>query len=297
VINTPASPCEPYEGFLDGPEQENSPPDRAEEDVDRGDTGFRIDKCKGKGEKNPSDHIITNSSSENYDADSRVQELGADENATEYRKGGDGHCYPNEEQKVSERRLRVIDKVGIHRYCHGRTQSEGKYHPCDRDERRAAAVLLHYADIHFEADQEEKEDQTDGGDEVEIRERLSGEDGIGKFWNTTHDGGSEDDAADDLGDDLWLLDKAECPAETLGETDDDEELDEEESDWLIAGVVSDLCGIPLHHSHWLNHNCWDSNRKAHSTKLLSAMSQREGKHPDSPRQTDSVSRESGWVHH
>jgi hypothetical protein len=78
--------------------------------------------------------------------------------------------------------------------------------------------------VDFETDKEEEEDETDGGDEVEVWEGRWWEYGGGEAGDSTHHGRTEDDAADDFGDDARLADEFEQPSETLGEDDDDAEL-------------------------------------------------------------------------
>ncbi len=57
-------------------------------------------------------------------------------------------------------------------------------------------------------------------------------DGRGEMWDSTHNGGTKDDPANDLSDDLGLFDEVECPGDALGEGYDDEELDQEKGDRL-----------------------------------------------------------------
>jgi hypothetical protein len=54
----------------------------------------------------------------------------------------------------------------------------------------------------------------------------------GEARNVVKRRGTKDNATNDLGNDLWLVDVLEDPSEGLGEDDDDDELDDEEGDGL-----------------------------------------------------------------
>lgn len=88
--------------------------------------------------------------------------------------------------------------------------------------------------------------RTDGGDKVQIRQTLRRKDAVGKAWDAAKDCRSEQDATDDLCDDLGLADLGEPDGEDVGEDEDERELDDEERDgvrrvvgcWVLAGEDS-----------------------------------------------------------
>ena len=91
--------------------------------------------------------------------------------------------------------------------------------------RRDAPVADEEAHVGLEADHEEVQHQTEVCNEIEVDDGLRREDGVAKSWDMAHDGGAEDDAADNLGDDAGLADLGERPVEDMAEDDDQTGLD------------------------------------------------------------------------
>jgi hypothetical protein len=56
---------------------------------------------------------------------------------------------------------------------------------------------------------------------------LGREDAVGEIWDASEHGRTEDDTANDFSDDFGLFDQAEEPAKSLGENNDEDELDDE----------------------------------------------------------------------
>lgn len=62
---------------------------------------------------------------------------------------------------------------------------------------------------------------TDGGDEVDVRERLLGEDGRAELGDPSQNGRTEDDPAQHLRDHFGLPELGEDEAERLGDREDE----------------------------------------------------------------------------
>jgi hypothetical protein len=90
--------------------------------------------------------------------------------------------------------------------------------------------------IDLDTDEKEKENQSDIGDEVEVRHGWLGKDGIAKVRDATHDGRTEDDATNDLCNDFGLLGEGKDVSETLGKEEDDYDLDDKDGYGLVVSV-------------------------------------------------------------
>ena len=137
---------------------------------------------------------------------------------------------------MAERGLRRVDKVLVDGDGDSGPHSEGDDHPCSRDDGRVPTILLDDFHVDFQPDQEEEEDQANVGDEVEVRGRSGREDLGSESWYATKSRWTKEDAAYHFGNDFGLFDVTEGKTKTLGEDDDDDELDDEECDGLCGKV-------------------------------------------------------------
>ena len=96
------------------------------------------------------------------------------------------------------------------------------------NDHRQPDVTTEERHVEFQADNEEEHNETDISDEGEVRARGCWEDVVRETWNMTADGGAEQDATDDLCNNLGLPDATEKESQGLREDDDDPELDNEQ---------------------------------------------------------------------
>ena len=96
-------------------------------------------------------------------------------------------------------------------------QSKRQRHPRRAHTQRDPPVADQQPEINLQSHQEEEKDQADIGSRREGRHGGSGEDGVGEARNAAEDGGAEQDAADDFGDDTGLAEFLEGQVEEAAE--------------------------------------------------------------------------------
>lgn len=145
---------------------------------------------------------------------------------------------PDEEYEMPKRDVFSIDEFSIDDHGDPHARSKGQYQPCGGDEQRGLPIPPDDPDVDFHPYEEEEEDEPDRSDQVEKGERGGREDVGGESWDPAESRRTEDDPSDDFGDDPGLTDVLEDGRQTLGETDDDDQLYDEEGDGL-RGVEFD----------------------------------------------------------
>lgn len=84
--------------------------------------------------------------------------------------------HPDEQQEMTKRHVLSVDKFPIDPYCNPDPSSEGQDQSCSRDKDRGFPIPPDDPYVDFHPDEKEEEDQADGCDEVEVRERSGRED-------------------------------------------------------------------------------------------------------------------------
>lgn len=135
----------------------------------------------------------------------------------------DGNCNTNKEhvhRKLDMLNPIVIPELVVQPPRNGATQPERQREARKGNSGRDAPVAEEEAHVGLEADHEEVQDEAEVGDEIEVDEGLLREDGGAEARDVAHDGGAEDDAAEDLCDDTGLADLGEGPVEDVADDDD-----------------------------------------------------------------------------
>ena len=112
-------------------------------------------------------------------------------------------------------------------------QAKGQGHSSRSNPEGNLPIADQEAQIDLEPDQEQEQQETEVGDEVQVRQGLGRKDVGGETRNAAHDGGTEDDASDDFGDDARLSQLGEWIVQQTAEDDDDACLDDEDGDWVL----------------------------------------------------------------
>ena len=110
--------------------------------------------------------------------------------------------------------------------------------------------MSHNPRVDLHAHQKQKEHKPDIRRQRQRRYALTRENTIGEVGDAAHDGGPEDDAADDLRYHARLAETGEEDGEELGEDDDDADLDDPEAEGVCGGpfggvVARDDARLPL----------------------------------------------------
>ena len=140
----------------------------------------------------------------------------------------DGNSHTNKEQVGAERngnKTRVVSELIVQPPSQGAAETEGQGETGKCHRGGYAPVADEEADVGLEADEEEVEDEAQVGNEGEAGDGCIGEDGLAEAGNAAHDGGTEDDSADDLCDDTGLADLGEGPVEEVAQDDDEAGLE------------------------------------------------------------------------
>lgn len=95
-------------------------------------------------------------------------------------------------------------------------------------------------DIGLQAHEEEEQYQTQVGDDIEVGDTGSREDSFGESGNMAHNRGTQNNAADDLGDDSRLADLGERPVDEATEDDDDDSLNDKYDNGVFRVIVSGI---------------------------------------------------------
>lgn len=131
----------------------------------------------------------------------------------------------NTDEEHVDREVHVLDTVFITELVVQAPRdgtSKPERHRQAREGHRCRDTPIAHQEAHvgLQADHEEVQHETKICDEVEVDDGLLGEDGIAEARDMPHDGGPQDDSADDLSDDARLADLGEGPVEDMADDDD-----------------------------------------------------------------------------
>jgi hypothetical protein len=87
------------------------------------------------------------------------------------------------------------------------SETKRQRHASQRHAQRDPPIAREETHVDFQADEEQKQDQTEIGDEVEIRHGVEREYRGAEMGNAAKDRGPEEDAADYFRDDSGLVDQ------------------------------------------------------------------------------------------
>lgn len=157
-----------------------------------------------KGKESDAHDVVSDSSTEDDDPDAVLKELKFGEDASEDGESGDGavalwlagRLDSNGEKRDSlgsadkQQERPKLDLVLVHEaivdpHAHCGSHRKRDDHPKRRDGSRRANVAAEEGEVDLESYEEEKQDETDGGDEVEEGDRGGGEDVRGESGDAT----------------------------------------------------------------------------------------------------------------
>lgn len=113
----------------------------------------------------------------------------------------DSHCYTNEEHKDSEVNLHhawLILELVVQPNCDGTSHAKGNDHADDTDIEDDFPVAEQEPEIDFEADDEQKQSQSEIGDQIQVGHGLCRKDRFCEARDATENGGTEKDTTDNL---------------------------------------------------------------------------------------------------
>lgn len=193
----------------DGPDskdQKEEPAHGDEKDVEGRQTIGVVDEGHGEREQDPADDIIAHTSSEDGDANRVTEEVEFREDAAQDRESGDSQSGTDEETEDAEVNVvgDLILELVVYAPCDGVPQAKGQDKTTQADAQGNAPIGGEQADVDFESDEEKKQDEAEVGDVVEHGKRIGGEDVFFKVRDARQHGRTQQNAADDLGDDARL---------------------------------------------------------------------------------------------
>ena len=131
-------------------------------------------------------------------------EMGSPQGRSSHR---DGHGHADEEHIDAESdmdRAGFSPKLIVETPGDGATQAKGQDHAGRAHAQGHSPVGGDETHVGLKPDQEQEQDQSQISDQVQVRHRRGGKDGGRETGNAAHDRRSQQDAANDLGDDPRL---------------------------------------------------------------------------------------------
>lgn len=160
--------CKPMEYEFHREQEEQRPSNACQQDPERHQPRPCVHESDGKGQQRPSHNIVSNSCGQNDDSNGGIQQFEFCQDTTQ-----DGECCDRvrdagEKHEMGELDGRV-DKLVVQRNGESRAEAKWNGHAGEGDGDGKACVALDYTSVDLQADQKEKQAETNVCDERKIR--------------------------------------------------------------------------------------------------------------------------------